>query len=95
MSLMRKGKDANWELGPFHHFDGCRKDIFMQICWAQRHIYARKLFPNLHLFIMVAHISSLGTASAPESIAPNANFFYRRKKRVEKDEKRKKKVKKE
>jgi len=31
MSLMRKGKDANWELGPFHHFDGCRKDIFMQI----------------------------------------------------------------
>lgn len=45
---------------------------------------------------MVAHISSLGTASAPESIAPNANFFLQEeKKRVEKDEKRKKKVKKE
>lgn len=45
----------------------------MQICWAHYHIYARKLFPNLHLYIMVPHISSLPTAPTPESIAPNAN----------------------
>jgi len=49
----------------------------------KRHIYANEvgqtpylrseIVPNLHIFIMGPHISSLATASALESIALDAN----------------------